>query len=116
MIGPFFNSTVLKIKNSLNLRDMLKPIKTAGIIFILFTGLQACTHINQKIHNLPIRASKSKILKTLGYPYKINRKHGKDYWTYKFVIDGRHYTRDIIIKDSLLYRKSKLQPFSLKNF
>ena len=85
-------------------------------IFVLFISLQACTHLNHEIQKLPIRSSKSKILKTLGYPYKINRKYGKDYWTYKFIIDGRHYTRDLIIKDGILYRKSKLKPFSLKNF
>ena len=93
--------------------DIFKKI---GMALILFNSLQACVHINQKIHSLPIRSSKSKVLKTLGYPYKINRKFGKDYWTYKFIIDGKHWTRDIIIKDGILYRKSKLKPFSLKNF
>ena len=85
-------------------------------ISILLINLQACVHINQKIQKLPIRSSKSKILKTLGDPYKISRKYGKDYWTYKFIIEGRHYTRDLIIKDGILYRKSKLKPFFLKNF
>ena len=93
-----------------------KMLQKTVFIFTLLISLQACSHINQKIHNLPIRSSKSKILKKLGEPYTINRKLGKDYWTYKFIIDGRHYTRDIIIKDGILYRKSKLKPFSLKNF
>ncbi|MCZ0933372.1 MAG: hypothetical protein OXJ52_09515 [Oligoflexia bacterium] len=91
-------------------------LQKIAFIFVLFISLQACAHINQKIHSLPVRSSKSKILKRLGYPHKINRKFGKDYWTYKFIIDGRHYTRDLIIKDGILYRKSKLKPFSLKNF
>ena len=95
---------------------IINKFKKLGAIFILFTSLQACVHINQKIHDLPIRSSKSKVLKTLGYPYKISRKDGKDYWTYKFIIEGKHYTRDVIIKDGILYRKSKLKPFSLRNF
>ncbi|MDE0091870.1 MAG: hypothetical protein OXN83_01125, partial [Oligoflexia bacterium] len=76
-------------------------LQKIGITFAFFISLQSCAHIDQKIHKLPIRSSKSKILKTLGYPYKINRKSGKDYWTYKFIIEGRHYTRDLIIKDGI---------------
>ena len=90
--------------------------KKSFVIFVFCASLPACIHINKKIEKLPIRSTKSKILKTLGDPYKIDRKLGRDYWTYKFIIDGRHYTRDIILKDGILYRKSKLKPFSLKNF
>lgn len=91
-------------------------LQKTAITLIFFISLQACSHLNRKIHKLPIRSSKAKILKTLGQPYKINRKFGKDYWTYKFIIDGRHYTRDLVIKDGILYRKTILKPFSLKNF
>ena len=91
-------------------------LQKIAITFILLLFLQACSHFNQEIIDLPIRSSKAKILKTLGQPYKINRKFGKDYWTYRVIIEGRHYTRDLIIKDGILYRKTKLKPFSLKNF
>ena len=91
-------------------------LRKASITLILLINLQACSHLNQEILDLPIRSSKAKILKTLGQPYKINRKLGKDYWTYRFIIEGKHYTRDLIIKDGILYRKTKLKPFSLKNF
>ena len=94
----------------------IKMLQKTAVIFTFLIGLQACAHINQRIYKLPIRSSKAKILKTLGQPYKIDRKYGKDYWTYKLIIDGRHYTRDLIIKDGILYRKSKLKPFSLRNF
>ena len=86
------------------------------VTFILLLFLQACSHLDQEIIDLPIRSSKAKILKTLGQPYKINRKLGKDYWSYRVIIEGRHYTRVLIIKDGILYRKTKLKPFSLKNF
>ena len=91
-------------------------LRKTFITLILLINLQACSHLNQEILDLPIRSSKAKVLKTLGQPYKINRKFGKDYWTYRFIIEGRHYTRDLIIKDGILYRKTKLKPFSLKNF
>ncbi|MCY4321382.1 MAG: hypothetical protein OXC37_03125 [Bdellovibrionaceae bacterium] len=85
-------------------------------LFAYLFFLQACIHINEKIQNLPIRSSKSKILKTLGEPYGISRKSDKDYWTYRFIIEGKHYQRDVIIKDGLLYGKTKIRPFFLKEF
>ena len=78
--------------------------------------LSACLHISEKIEGLPLRADKSQILKTLGRPYKIKRKDGKDYWIYKFVIEGKHYTQTIILKEGMLYDKKGLKPFSLKFF
>ena len=82
----------------------------------LFIYLSSCAHISQKIHSLPIRSNKSAILKTLGQPFKIQRQDGLDRWVYKFVIDGRHYTRALIIKEGMLYKKEKLKPYSLKSF
>ena len=98
------------------MKKILKTIFKNSLLFLFLCASLSCVHINTKIEKLPIRATKSKILKTLGDPYKIDRKLGRDYWTYKFIIEGKHYTRDIIIKDGILYRKSKLKPFSLKNF
>ena len=87
------------------------------LIFLMsLVCFSSCFHISQKIHKLPLRASKSKILKSLGQPMKIQRKDGKDYWTYKFVIEGRHYTQTLILKESMLYKKGRLKPFSLKSF
>ena len=78
--------------------------------------LGACAHTNEKISDLPIRASKERILKTLGQPMDIKRVKGADHWIYKIVIDGRHYTRALIIKDSMLRGKGRLEPYSLKRF
>ena len=91
-------------------------LKKLLLICVSLNYLSACMHISQRIHNLPTRSSKSKILKTLGQPFKIQRKDGKDYWIYKFIIDGRHYTQSVIIKDGMLYRKDRLKPYSLKSF
>ena len=86
------------------------------LIFFCLSGLSACIHVSEKIHEMPIRSSKSSILKTLGQPFKIQRKDGRDYWVYKFIIDGRHYTQALILKDGMLYRKGNLKPYSLKSF
>lgn len=86
------------------------------LIGILALNLCACLHISEKIENLPLRADKSQVLKTLGRPYKIKRKDGKDHWIYKFVIEGKHYTQTIILKEGMLYEKRGLKPFSLKFF
>ena len=93
----------------MNLRKIL-------LLFSFLSHLNACVHISQKIHGLPIRASKSKIFKILGHPFNIQRKDGVDYWIYKFVIDGRHYTQSLIIKEGMLYKKEQLKPYSLKSF
>ena len=82
-------------------------------LLLIFGG--AC-HTNSKIERLPVRASKSLILKNLGEPYKIKWKDGKAYWTYKFIIEGRHYTRDLILKDGVLYKTSGFKPFRMRNF
>ena len=90
--------------------------KKLFFLFFCALSLNYCAHINDRINDLPVRSSKSKIIKTLGRPLKIKRKDGNDYWVYKFVIEGRHYTRTIIIKDNMLFRKTSLKPFSLKSF
>lgn len=90
-------------------------LKKILLLFICLNCLSACFHIHKKIHNLPLKAKKSEILKTLGQPFKIQRKEGKDHWIYKFVIDGRHYTQAVIISDGTLYRKGKLKPYSLRH-
>lgn len=93
-------------------------MKLKNILFLIgvLILLSSCIHINQRIHNLAIRSSKSKVLKTLGRPFKIQRKGGRTYWTYKFVIEGRHYTRNVILEDGMLYKKEPLKPYSLKKF
>lgn len=91
-------------------------MKNFFLLIIFLSQLSSCFHIGQKIHSLPIRSSKSQILKTLGQPFKIQRKDGVDYWIYKFVIDGRHYTQALIIKEGMLYQRGKVKPFSLKSF
>lgn len=91
-------------------------LKKLLLLFICLSCLNSCFHMSQKIHKLPLKTKKSRILKTLGQPFKIQRKEGKDYWIYKFVIDGRHYTQAVIIKEGMLYKKEKLTPYSLKSF
>ena len=91
-------------------------LKNLFLFFICLIFLTACFHIDRKIRDLPIKSSKSKILKVLGQPFKIQRKEGNDYWMYKLVIDGRHYTRVLIFKEGMLYKKEKLKPYSLKSF
>ena len=39
-----------------------------------------------------------------------------DDWIYKFAIEGRHYTQPVIIKEGMLYKKGKLEPYSLRSF
>ena len=78
--------------------------------------LSGCLHINDKIEYLPIKSTKIKIIKKLGQPMKIQRIDGMDYWTYKVVIEERHYTRTIIIKEGVLYKKGRLKPYPLKSF
>ena len=90
--------------------------KKLFFLFFCALSLSHCAHINDKINDLPIRSSKSKIIKSLGQPIKIKRKDGHDYWIYKFVVEGRHWTRAVIIKDNMLFRKGQLKPYSLKSF
>ena len=91
-------------------------LKKLFFVYISLSFLSACAHISQRIHKLPVKASKPKVLKTLGQPVKIQRQDGKDYWTYKFVIEGRHYTQVLIFKEGMLYKKERLKPYSLKSF
>ncbi len=86
------------------------------IFFISFCLFLSACHTHSVIRDLPHRATKSKILKVLGQPFKIKRKDGNDHWIYKMVIDGRHYTRTLVIKQGRLYKKGPLKPFSLKKF
>lgn len=91
---------------------MFQKFFLIGLLFFL----GACAHLDQRIHNLPLKSSRSKVLKTLGRPHVVQRKEGYDYWTYKFEIEGRHYTRTIVIRDGMLYKKERLKPYSLKSF
>ena len=71
--------------------------------------------MNEKIDNLPYRATKIQINKLLGKPFKIRRIDGMDHWVYKFVIDGRHYTRTVIIRGGILYKTEGLKAHNLKS-
>ena len=84
-------------------------------IILIFCYLTGCTHINEKIDNLPYRATKIKINKMLGKPYQIRRIDGMDYWVYKFTIEGKHYTRTIVMRKGILYKTGKLKPHTLKS-
>ena len=87
------------------------------LLFILFVCfLSACSSLDRKMDHLPLQATKSRVLVTLGDPYKITRKNGKDHWTYRLIIQGRHYTRDVIFKEGKLYRVSGYVPFPLTKF
>lgn len=83
---------------------------------VFFICLSSCTHISQKIHQLPVRVSKSFVLKKLGKPFKVQRKNGQDRWIYKYIIEGRHYTQVVIFKDGKYYKKERMKPYSLRAF
>lgn len=85
-------------------------------VFICLCSLSSCLHISKRIKNLPYQAKKTHILQKLGKPFKIQRKEGKDYWIYKFVIEGKHYTQPVIIDNGLLYKVGKLKPYPLRDF
>lgn len=84
-------------------------------LFFLLT-FTSCYTLNQKLDNLRVQSSKSKVIVKLGEPYKITRKNGKDHWSYRIVIEGRHYTRDVIFKDGKLYRVSDYVPYPITQF
>ena len=90
---------------------MKRQLTLLGCVFIL-----GCANLDRKLDALPIQASKSKVLVILGKPYKITRKNGKDHWSYRLVIQGRHYTRDVIFKAGKLYRVSGYVPYAVINF
>ena len=94
----------------------MKRYKQVPLLSFLFFTLTACSHMNERIDNLPFRATKIQINKKLGQPFKIKRLNGMDHWIYKFVIEGRHYTRAVVIKDGILYGTGKIKPHSLKPF
>ncbi|MBC6414993.1 MAG: hypothetical protein GDA46_01180 [Bdellovibrionales bacterium] len=78
--------------------------------------LFGCVSLNSKLENLSYKDSKSKVLVTLGQPYKITRKKGKDHWSYRVIIEGRHYTRDVIFKEGKVYRVSGYVPYPITKF
>ena len=87
------------------------------LFFPLFLWLLlSCSSLDRKLEKLPLQATKSKVLVQLGDPYKITRKQGKDHWSYRVTIEGRHYTRDVIFKDGKLYRVSGYVPYSITKF
>lgn len=71
--------------------------------------LTHCTHIhlNKKITRLPYQTAKFDVMDQLGTPYKIERKHGLDYWIYKFKVGRKVYVRTVILKDGYVVRKGK---------
>ena len=81
------------------------------LLIALLGWLPSCTHLNTKINKLPFHTDKSKVLYKLGSPFKIHRKKGLDYWTYKLKINGRQYTRDLIFKEGHSIKKGKLKPY-----
>lgn len=91
-------------------------MKKLLIFIFLFFLLGACAGLDQKLDRLPVQATKSKVLVQLGEPYKITRRGGKDHWSYRIIIQGRHYTRDVIFKDGKLYRVSGYVPLPLTKF
>ena len=99
-------------------RQKIKVIdlKKHFLFFSFFWLLLSCNNLDRKLDKLPIQATKSKVLVRLGDPYKITRKNGKDHWSYRVIIQGRHYTRDVIFKDGKLYRVSGYVPFPLTKF
>ena len=87
------------------------------LFFPLFLWLLlSCSSLDRKLDQLPLQAAKSKVLVQLGDPYKITRRQGKDHWSYRIIIEGRHYTRDVIFKDGKLYRVSGYVPYSIIKF
>ena len=87
------------------------------LFFPLFLWLLlSCSSLDRKLNKLPPQATKSKVLVQLGDPYKIIRKQGKDHWSYRIIIEGRHYTRDVIFKDGKLYRISGYVPYPMIKF
>ena len=78
-------------------------------LFFLFLFLTHCTHIhlNKKITRLPYHTAKFDVLDQLGSPFKIERKHGLDYWIYKFKVGKKEYIRKVVLKDGQVIRKGK---------
>ncbi len=91
-------------------------LKKVFLLFFCLVFITSCLHVTHKIQDLPPKATKTYILKILGKPFKIQRKEGRDYWVYKFIIDGRHYTQTVIISDGTLYKKGKIKPYPIRPF
>ena len=78
-------------------------IKNGLFLVVLF--LINCTHLNTKITRLPYNSSKFDTMDKLGSPFQIKRRHGLDYWIYKFKVGEKEYTRKIVFKDGRMIRK-----------
>ena len=99
--------------------EQKKP-KNQLLSFLLFSALffclSSCATLSDQIDDLSPRDRKSKVLKILGPPFKIDREDGEDHWIYKFVEDGRHYTKAVVFKDNMLLRTERRKPYPLKRF
>ena len=76
-------------------------------LFLAALFLTHCTHLNTKITSLPYNSSKFEVIDKLGSPFQIKRRHGLDYWVYKFKVGEKEYTRQVIFKDGSVIRKGK---------
>ncbi len=88
---------------------MFLSLKILLLFFLL--SIINCTHLHEKINNLPYNTSKSDVLDDLGRPFQIKRMRGFDYWIYKFKLNGQEYTKAILFKEGYFLKSTKKQPY-----
>ena len=82
-----------------------------GVAFSACLTHCVSVHPNKKITAIPFQSSKFDTMRKLGSPFQIKRKHGLDYWIYKFKAGKKEYIRQVIFKDGRLIRKGKPSPW-----
>ena len=81
------------------------------LFFFLCVLVVGCTHLNEKINDLPYHTSKTNALDILGPPLQIKRIRGLDYWIYKFKLNGNAYIKPVIFKEGYFLKSGKKKPY-----
>ncbi len=82
-----------------------------NLLIFLFLFFTSCTHLSEKIDEIPYYTSKSDVLDKLGRPFQIKRMRGLDFWIYKFKRGGREYVRAVIFKEGHFLKSKKKKPY-----
>ena len=83
----------------------------AFLMILIGFSLAQCLHISRRINYLPLEKTKTETLSIIGRPYNVYRKNNADHWVYKFRINDKIYTKNVVFKSGKVVRKGKLKRY-----
>ena len=84
----------------------MKVFRTC-LFFASCLSIISCSHLSEKIREIPIYSTKSRVLDKLGTPFQVTRKTGLDYWLYKIKKQKKTYLKPLIFRKGYLVKKGK---------